>query len=136
MFFSSRSEKKLSPRSRESGRRKSSKTPLPIEVNTITYDRLCHSRRRSRRPRSITYGSMPERLKGADCKSAGDSLRWFESGSTHFYQFYSFLAASFVGPQLRWEILWKGGRVVQCIRFENGRSLNTTGGSNPPLSLN
>ena len=28
-------------------------------------------------------GSMPERLKGADCKSAGYGLRWFESGSTH-----------------------------------------------------
>lgn len=28
-------------------------------------------------------GSMPERLKGADCKSAGDGLRWFESSSTH-----------------------------------------------------
>ena len=26
---------------------------------------------------------MPERLKGADCKSAGDYLRWFESSSTH-----------------------------------------------------
>ena len=26
---------------------------------------------------------MPERLKGADCKSAGYGLRWFESGSTH-----------------------------------------------------
>ncbi len=26
---------------------------------------------------------MPEWLKGADCKSAGESLRWFESISAH-----------------------------------------------------
>ena len=26
---------------------------------------------------------MPERPKGADCKSAGTSLRWFESTSLH-----------------------------------------------------
>jgi hypothetical protein len=26
---------------------------------------------------------MPEWLKGADCKSASESLRWFESISTH-----------------------------------------------------
>ena len=103
---------------------------------------------------------MPERLKGADCKSAGDGLRWFESGSTHFESRHLCFWAEGLGPtdirttdQHRFampnleaadkperikplEILGKGGRVVQCIRFENGRSLNTTGGSNPPLSLN
>ena len=55
--------------------------------------------------RSITYGSMPERLKGADCKSAGAGLRWFESGSTHFYQFYQFYqfyyASNSKGPEDR-----------------------------------
>jgi hypothetical protein len=29
---------------------------------------------------------MPEWLKGADCKSASESLRWFESISTHHFQ--------------------------------------------------
>ena len=28
---------------------------------------------------------MPEWLKGADCKSASVSLRWFESISTHHF---------------------------------------------------
>lgn len=28
-------------------------------------------------------GSMPEGLKGADCKSAGLRLRWFKSNSAH-----------------------------------------------------
>ena len=28
---------------------------------------------------------MPEWLKGADCKSASESLRWFESISTHHF---------------------------------------------------
>ena len=28
-------------------------------------------------------GEMPERLKGADCKSVGLRLRWFESNSLH-----------------------------------------------------
>ncbi|GBR00043.1 hypothetical protein AA102526_2008 [Asaia lannensis NBRC 102526] len=28
-------------------------------------------------------GEMPEWLKGADCKSAGVRLRWFESNSLH-----------------------------------------------------
>jgi hypothetical protein len=28
----------------------------------------------------------------------------------------------------------KGGRAVECIGFENRRSCETTGGSNPPLS--
>ena len=28
----------------------------------------------------------------------------------------------------------KGGRVVECIGFENRRSCETTGGSNPPFS--
>jgi hypothetical protein len=30
---------------------------------------------------------MPEWLKGADCKSASESLRWFESISTHHFLF-------------------------------------------------
>ena len=30
---------------------------------------------------------MPEWLKGADCKSAGVSLRWFESNSLHHFCF-------------------------------------------------
>ena len=29
---------------------------------------------------------------------------------------------------------WKGGRAVECIGFENRRSCETTGGSNPLLS--
>ena len=41
-------------------------------------------RRPSGPKRKMPRGSMPERLKGADCKSAGDSLRWFESSSTHY----------------------------------------------------
>jgi hypothetical protein len=28
-------------------------------------------------------GGVPERLKGADCKSAGVRLRWFESNPLH-----------------------------------------------------
>jgi hypothetical protein len=28
-------------------------------------------------------GPVPERTKGADCKSAGESLRWFESIPAH-----------------------------------------------------
>ncbi len=28
---------------------------------------------------------MPEWLKGADCKSAGLRLRWFESNSAHHF---------------------------------------------------
>lgn len=30
---------------------------------------------------------MPEWLKGADCKSAGLRLQWFEPTSTHLSQF-------------------------------------------------
>ena len=37
--------------------------------------------------RLVQQGSMPERLKGADCKSAGNCLHWFESSSAHYYRF-------------------------------------------------
>ncbi len=33
---------------------------------------------------------MPEWLKGADCKSASVSLRWFESISTHHFTLLQF----------------------------------------------
>ena len=36
----------------------------------------------------------------------------------------------------RFEKKRKGGRVVECIGFENRRSCETTGGSNPPFSGN
>ena len=29
-------------------------------------------------------GSVPEWLKGADCKFAGESLHWFESSPAHY----------------------------------------------------
>ena len=32
----------------------------------------------------LKYGWIPEWPNGADCKSAGFYLRWFESISTHF----------------------------------------------------
>lgn len=32
------------------------------------------------------------------------------------------------------EVLWKGGRVVECSGFENQRGFTVTGGSNPSLS--
>ena len=34
-----------------------------------------------------SVGRMPEWLKGADCKSAGLRLRWFESSSYHHSDF-------------------------------------------------
>ena len=33
--------------------------------------------------RSSRYGGVPEWLKGADCKSVGDRLLWFESTILH-----------------------------------------------------
>ncbi len=47
---------------------------------------------------------MPEWLKGADCKSASESLRWFESISTHHLDFKFFSA---LNP------FPKGGRFVK-----------------------
>jgi hypothetical protein len=32
----------------------------------------------------LSKGSVPEWLKGADCKSAAGTLRWFESNSAQF----------------------------------------------------
>jgi hypothetical protein len=34
------------------------------------------------------YGQVPERLKGADCKSAGASLRWFETSPVHHLPYF------------------------------------------------
>ena len=72
---------------------------------------------------------MPERLKGADCKSAGSGLRWFESSSTHLEQIcYPIRPMASNGIYIRFDSLaylifyvdfWKDGRVVQCISFEN-----------------
>jgi hypothetical protein len=54
---------------------------------------------------------MPEWLKGADCKSASESLRWFESISTHHFllnDLGSRKAPFFVGASGRRETLPKG----------------------------
>ena len=41
------------------------------------------------------YGSMPERLMGADCNSAGVCLRWFKSSSAQLKNYlFSFTACS------------------------------------------
>ena len=34
------------------------------------------------------HGWVPEWLKGADCKSAGSRLRWFEPSPTHHYLYF------------------------------------------------
>lgn len=38
-------------------------------------EKLCYN--------SVLYGGVPEWLKGADCKSVGLRLRWFESSLLH-----------------------------------------------------
>ena len=35
---------------------------------------------------SLDPGRLPKWTKGADCKSAGTGLRWFESNTVHFWQ--------------------------------------------------
>ena len=35
---------------------------------------------------SLDPGRLPKWTKGADCKSAGTSLRWFESNTVHFWK--------------------------------------------------
>jgi hypothetical protein len=35
-------------------------------------------------PSTLSFGEVPEWLKGADCKSAGSGLRWFESTPHQF----------------------------------------------------
>ena len=59
---------------------------------------------------------MPERLKGADCKSAGSGLRWFESSSNHLEQMRP-MASN--GIYIRFDLLcrflerWQSGSMHQ-----------------------
>ena len=46
---------------------------------------------------SKVRGEMPERLKGADCKSVGLRLRWFESNSLHQMYCSSVFRVRFAG---------------------------------------
>ena len=41
----------------------------------------------------LSFGEVPEWLKGADCKSAGSGLRWFES-TPHQFLFTAIVVTS------------------------------------------
>ncbi len=76
------------------------------------------------RERRSRLGGLPEWPKGADCKSAGASLRWFESTTLHTYQrdrassrspFVSFRGRSSVGRASAFQ--------AERRRFESDRPL-------------
>src|SRR6185436_19192887 len=55
------------------------------------------------------FGGMPEWPKGADCKSAGSCLRWFESTSLHHLRFLG------VGENARVELSWYSFRLRELV---------------------
>jgi hypothetical protein len=71
------------------------------------------------------YGELPERPKGADCKSAGSRLQWFESTTLHLPE----VPPTVVGLRRRYRGRARNAGVAQLVERQPSK-LNVVG-SNP-----
>jgi hypothetical protein len=106
--------------------------PSPVHLGCEVAVRTQHTRRvavkkwQAEQRVGRVNGWVPEWLKGADCKSAGSRLRWFEPSPTHHLccRFHSRNREP-AGSEGRWPSLnfkrsVRGGRLaITCVGADN-----------------